>query len=196
MTLALRALSLALAAGFAAPALACDELLTLDRPQVIDLVNRLRSTEADPLDQLFAFETLMCSAQAGVRDLTLRTAVASANPTIRGQVLLRALFEKEVIAVELLEVEGLTKEQYERIKANPVEALGVTYRDLPNACMSFHSDEQCPAYSSLNVQGIGATIHIRYNNYDVDGLFRLEGEGLAGHLTLGNLTYPARIALF
>lgn len=183
--------------GFAASsAFACDEFVTLDRAQTTDLINTLRSAEADPLDQYFAFETLMCSDQPGVRDLSLRTAAKSNNETVKGQVLLRALMELEVVPIRLLEVEGLSKDQYARIKARPSEMLGVTFRDLAQACMSFHRNDHCPPNSNLNVSGTRTTINIDWNGYVVRGSFALEGDKLLGDVTFKDATYPAEIPLF
>lgn len=180
----------------AAAASACDGFVALDRAQTTDLINTLRDAEADPLDQYFAFETLMCSDQPGVRDLSLRTAARSDNATVQGQVLLRALMEMEVIPVRLQEVEGLTKDQYERIKAQPSEMLGVTFRDLSQACMSFHRDNHCPPYSNLHVSGTRTTININWNGYSFKGSFALEGDKLVGDVTFKDATYPAEIPLF
>ena len=177
---------------------ACEETVTLDRAQTIDLLNEVRSPDTDPLLQLFAFETLACSDQPGVRDLVLRTAANSPNATIRSQVLLRALFEQEAIVVHLLEVEGLSKVQYDRIKANPTLTLSPVYRDLSRGCMSFHRDYECSESSIADVQGEQLSIRVRWNGFDMDGYFRMQEGALLGTLSFpkDNLSYPARIDLF
>lgn len=177
---------------------ACEDFVSLDRGQVVDLMNTIRDPQKDPLDQFFAFETLMCSNQSGVRDLARRTAMKSTDPTLRGQVLLMAIMEMENIPVRLLEVDGLSKEQYERIKQRPIENFAVKYRDPANACLSVIRDKSCDPASLVSVNGTRLTIRTRYNGYDIDGDFSLDDGALKGILTFAKLnqTYPARIDLF
>jgi hypothetical protein len=189
---------LALSLTLAGPALACDDLITLDKSQTVDLVNTLRNEEADPLEQFFAFETLMCSDQAGVRDLTLRTAAKSGNETIQSQVVLMAVMEMENIPVRLLEEEGLTKEQYERIKQRPIENMSVSFRDPSKGCLSFVNTKDCARDNVLTVQGKRVFMRTRFNGQGVDGDFELKDGKLQGIFTFTQPghTYKAEIPLF
>lgn len=177
-------------------AAACDEYVTVDRAQAADLMAVVRDAQADPLDQLFAFETLMCASQPGLRDLALRTGVTSGNPSIQGQVVLRALLEKEVVAVELVEAEGLSKQHYEVIAARPYKMLSVTHRDFAAGCLSFHSRDQCEPASVMTITGVGAVMNVGVNNDRIAGEFRLDGAALMGQVMLDDLRFAARISLF
>lgn len=185
-------------AFLATPAVACDDLVKLDRAQTIDLLNIVRDDSADPLDQYLSFETLMCADQSGVRDIARRTAADSQNATLRGQVLLSAIMEMESIQIRLLEVEGLKKEQYERITTRPIESLPVHFRDVSKSCLSFWKKDTCVPDAVLSVNGTRVTIRTRFNGQGLDGDFDLKDGTLIGQLTFTKeaQTYPARIDLF
>lgn len=190
---------LALGLGlFSTAAAACEDYVQLDRAQTTDLLNELRSPETEPLFQLFAFETLMCSDQSGVRDLTLRTGAKLNNPTVQSQVLARALMEMENIPIRLLEVEGLSKEQFERIKQRPVENMPVTFRDTSKSCIAFSNKSACDTNGGLSINGTRATLRTRFNGHGLDGDFLLKDGKLSGILTFTRegQTYPALIDLF
>lgn len=191
-------LALCLGVFSAGAAQACGDLVAIDRAQITDLMTVVRDQDADPLDQFFAFETLMCSDQSGIRDLTLRTGLKSPNPTIQAQVVLRAMLEKESVFIHLLEVDGLSKEQYERITARPSETLPIQFKDPGAACFSFHDNRGCNTASLMSVNGTLVTIRTRWNSYDLDGNFSLNDGKLTGQLTFARekLTYPAEINLF
>ncbi len=184
--------------AMASAASACDEFVKIDKAQTITLMNTMSNDQSAPLEQLFAFETLMCSDQPGVRDLTLRTGLQSSNPSIQGQVLFKAVMEMESIPILLLEKQGLSKEQYERIKQRPIENLSVSYRDTKLACLSFSHREKCDPNNVMSITGTRASIRTRFNGHGLDGEFRLQNGALEGLLTFTRekQTFPARIDLF
>lgn len=187
-----------LSAFLAQPIIACEDRVTVDPMQARELLTTVASDEADPLDQFFAFDTLMCADQTGIRDLALRTGAASTNATIQGQVLLRSLFEMETIAVKLLPAEGLSTEHYKAIEQTPQINFAVRYRDLPAGCLSFGSDRGCDRNSNLSVTGTKAILHIDHND-DIIGSFSVVDGGLLGEVrvdALNGLVFPAQIALF
>ena len=63
----------ALAIAAAQAASACEDRVTIDPMQARELLSTIANGGADPLDQFFAFDTLMCADQTGIRDLALRT---------------------------------------------------------------------------------------------------------------------------
>ncbi|NBB97716.1 MAG: hypothetical protein GVY34_06020 [Alphaproteobacteria bacterium] len=179
-------------------AFACEDRVTIDPMQARELLSTIANDGADPLDQFFAFDTLMCADQTGIRDLALRTGAASSNATIQGQVLMRSLFEMETIAVKLLPAEGLSTEHYKAIEQNPQLNFAVRYRDLAAGCLSFGSDRGCDRNSNLSVTGTKAILHIDHND-DIIGSFSVVDGGLMGDVrvdALNGLVFPAQIELF
>lgn len=188
----------ALALVTAQSAGACEDRVTIDPMQAPELLSTIANDGADPLDQFFAFDTLMCADQTGIRDLALRTGAASSNATIQGQVLLRSLFEMETIAVRLLPAEGLNTEHYKAIQQTPQLNFAVRYRDLGAGCLSLGHDRRCDVSSNLSVSGTEAILHIDHNQ-DVIGSFSVVDGGLIGDVrvdVLNGLVFPAQIELF
>lgn len=177
---------------------ACTKLQPIDRAQVTELMNTVSAADANPLDQIFAFDTLMCAEQSAVRDFTLRLGAKSSNPTIASQVVLRAIFEKENLQVRLLDVEGLSDAHYERIKTRPIESFALRYKDLSAGCASFIRDNQCEDSNLISISGNKLAIRARWNRYDVDGAFVHMGDVLSGSITFiqDQMTFPAEIDLF
>jgi len=188
----------ALAIAAAQAASACEDRVTIDPMQARELLSTIANGGADPLDQFFAFDTLMCADQTGIRDLALRTGAASSNATIKGQVLLRSLFEMETIAVQLLPAEGLSTEHYKAIEKTPQLNFAVRYRDLAAGCLSLGHDRRCDVSSNLSVTGTKAILHIDHNN-DIIGSFSVVDGSLMCSVrvdALNGLVFPAQIDLF
>ena len=101
----------------------CAEPVSLDRAQAAELMAAMVSPEVTALDQLFAFEDLMRAAQPGLRELALRTASLAENPVIRGQVLMRSVFETEILTIRLDQPEQPTEAQAERLGAKAAGAV-------------------------------------------------------------------------
>lgn len=175
----------------------CAEPVSLDRAQAAELMAAMVSPEVTALDQLFAFEDLMCAAQPGLRELALRTASLAENPVIRGQVLMRSVFETEILTIRLDQPDEPTEAQAERLAADPIISLPVRYRDAAQGCMSFVARGICDASSLASVVGTRLDISITSGSPLLVGSFAYEhGDRLTGQVTLDGATYPAWIALY
>ena len=187
-------------AALALPAAAladCTEMVDLDRESAAEMLAAMVSPEVSALDQLFAFEDLMCAGQPGLRELALRTASLSENPVIRGQVLIRSIFETEILTIRLDQPDEPTEAQAERLAADPIISLPVRYRDAAQGCISFVARGICDASSLATVVGTRLDISITSGSPLLVGSFAYEhGDRLTGQVTLDGATYPAWIALY
>lgn len=184
------------------PAFACEEFVSIDNVQTRELIETMRSPASDPLDQVFAYETLICSDQAAVRDLTLRTGATSENPVIRGQTLFLAIAQMSSLVVELLPAEGLPNDHYDLLGDYPALSFPVTFVDPARTCLALGDREACKG-QMVDVKGETATLHAAFpgTSSDVLGRFSYSGGSLVeGTMQLnlheGNFAFPARITLF
>ncbi|MEM8730612.1 MAG: hypothetical protein AAGF79_11905 [Pseudomonadota bacterium] len=176
---------------------ACESYKTFSRDEAAEYLAAMVSPEVTALDQLFAFEDLMCSDQPGLRELTLRSAGLSENPVIRSQVLTRALFEKEVLAIRLVGSDEMSEQQKTRLAQYPTESLTVLYKDLAAGCLSFHQQDGCNPASQATIFGTTLDLHINWSGYQVFGSFTYDhGDRMDGQITIRGLPFKAWIALY
>jgi len=181
-----------------AVAASCDSYIRISNEEARELMANMISPDVSPLDQLFAFETLMCADKTGLRDLTLRTAAVGDNQTILGQVLMRAIFEKEILELRLQQTDGMSLAQTSRIRKQPFERLAITQRDATAGCVAFYAGA-CAANSRYlgTLSGTTFLINVHWNEYSIIGTFEYDhGETLQGEVRIGDLVFPAEIDLF
>lgn len=175
----------------------CESLTSFTRETAADLMAAMISPEVSALDQLFAFEDLMCASQPGLRELALRTASLAENPVVRGQVLMRSIFEKEILSIHLDTPEDPTEAETRRLASEPVVALAVRYRDPAQGCMSFVARGTCDASSLASVFGTTMDITITYDKLNLTGSFTYDhGDRLTGQVSIQDESFPAWIALY
>lgn len=173
----------AMATAIGGSAWACEEPVTLEPAQARELLTLIKTPEADALDQIFGFETLMCAKRSSVRDLAVRTALDSPNKTLRSSVMFELLFAKEQLLVEFLPEEGLSKEQYAFIKAQPSLSFIVAKRTREANCFiikAHNGSKNCADEGAWNLVEVSGT---RVNFFLGDayrGTFALTGGDLIG----------------
>lgn len=190
------------------PALAqnlCDEAVALSQPQARELLETLQNEAANPIDQIFAFDTLICSDQAAIRDMSLRAGAVSPNPSIQSEIIFLSLASKSILTVELEEAEGLSKQHYDFLKSNRINNSNITYVDRANACLSLGQSGKCEENQRVDVSGRNVALSglwkVGNKRTGVEGTFRYDGgEYLRGEveMLLGSesLRFPAVISLF
>ncbi|MEM8626536.1 MAG: hypothetical protein AAGF32_01230 [Pseudomonadota bacterium] len=83
------------------PRTTCRQFSDLPDVQVRAMIDLVRDTKADTLDQGFAFSTLLCARRETVRELALRAALAATdNPAVRSVALLQVLMSRDVLVME------------------------------------------------------------------------------------------------
>jgi hypothetical protein len=191
-----------------APALAQglrEEAVSLSKPQARELLGTLQDEAANPIDQIFAFDTLICSDQAAIRDMSLRAGAVSKNPSIQSEIIFLALARKSILTVELDEVEGLTKQHYDFLASNRINNSNITHVDRANACLSLGQSGKCEENQRIYVSGRNVAIsgHWKIGNKrtSFEGTFNYDGgENLRGEIELllgsATLRFPASISLF
>lgn len=177
-------------------ALACAERVSIDPAQARDLVAQMADPATAPIDLFYAFETLMCSDQSGLRHLALRQGAVSDNPVSAGQVITRALLDKATPAIGFVAREGLGTAHYNLIRDMPLLTLPLQYRDLYAQCLSIHRDDECNPDPVLAVSGTEVVLRVNWNSERIEGVFIQDGEVLRGQVTYRDLALPAEINLF
>lgn len=164
------------------------------------MMSELVAPEGDPLEQLFAFEALMCSDQPVVRQIAMENAANAPSETVRSQLLLRALMDMTVLRMELGEGRP-TEEKYAK-SVQPPQAmlLDVEFRDPRAACLSFHqanAQKGCHSNSLATVSGLHMSMKISWSSFKLDGEFDYDyGDTMSGEVRFKNAIYPATIKLF
>lgn len=182
---------------------ACDEPVALDPTQARELLTLIRDPEGDALDQIFAFETLMCAQRPAVRDLATRTAIVSPNPTLRASVMFEQMFAKEGVLVEYLPAEGLESNVYKFIKENPSQQFIFTGKTRTASCLSLYQADCSRDGHQYFVEISGTHVTLIYGDQYV-GDFQLQGQELLGTIHGSKIVYeretlgavPARVRLF
>jgi hypothetical protein len=143
----------------------------VDNSQAKELVAQLKNPEADEIDQVIAFDTLICAKRVALRGIALRHGRKASSPDVRAQVLHRALFDMERIVFKLLPTEGLSKKQSDIVKNNPSWSYAVDDNSrFPNKnCIGFDMAfaSECEDYA---LQITGNKVHVYYD----DDLYDLE----------------------
>ena len=180
----------------------CARMNDFTRDETRQLMSLLVAPEADPLDQLFAFEDLMCSVSPVVRNMALKAGATSGSADVRSQILFRALSQQQIIRVELGEGragDGTAGEYSNRILNMPVEAVN----DVAG-CISFQPPGKatCNQTHHLMLMGPGIRVFNRMKMdssrwYTLNGDMTYSfGDTIDGELSLKGAVYPATIRLF
>ncbi|OWU73490.1 hypothetical protein [Marinibacterium profundimaris] len=179
----------------------CAELVPLDRDEARQMMSVMMAPEADPLEQLFAFEDLMCADEPVLRNMALRTGASSPSADVRGQILMRSLFEKVVLQIELGEGEPVDPKYRRNLREPGVMTLDVVYRDPARGCMSFDAGAggACSASSIAEFSGTTMTMKVDRSprKFLLTGRFDYDhGDTVEGKVVFNDVRYPATIRLF
>ncbi len=190
----LSACCLTLALFAAAPALACERYQEFDPIQLKEDFAALNNAEADPVDRIVAFSTLVCSEQPAVRKRAIEDGKA-ATVDIQSAALYYDLAANNAVTIRLLDRSGLSEAHYNEIRAAPLRAYTINYRDPTKNCLSIYYNDKCSGDYHVSVNG--RTVQFRYN--DAVGVFTLDGTDLTGEVTFAikreRLTFPARLEM-
>ncbi len=124
-----------------APAIACEEYYEVDNTQAKEYVATLKDPAADEFDQVLAFDTLICAKRVALRDIALRAARAATSPSVRAQVLQRAMFSLQRVVVNFRPEEGMSKDVAEFIKTTPSVSFPIVGRFAEQSCISVHGKD-------------------------------------------------------
>ncbi|MEM8730611.1 MAG: hypothetical protein AAGF79_11900 [Pseudomonadota bacterium] len=178
----------------------CVEMKTYSRDETRQLMSMLVAPEADPLDQLFSFEDLMCSSNPTVRNMALKAGANSSSEDVRSQILFRALAEQQIIRVEL--GEGRNSDGTLAKFSNGVIEMPVIAVNAVAGCISFQSPGKADCNQKHHIQLMGPGIRI-FNSVRIGAWQLLRGDlaysfgnTLEGELIFSNTTYPVTIKLF
>lgn len=178
----------------ALPALACERYQPIDPVQLKQDFATLNNPEADHVDRIVAFSTLICSEQPAVRKRAIEDG-KKATVDIQSAALYYDLASNNAITIRLLDQSGLSEAHYEEIRSAPLKAYEIKFRDPTTSCLSLYQNDQCSGAHHVSVNG--STVQFRYD--DQVGVFTLDDTGLTGNVTYvidrKPLTFPARIEL-
>jgi len=180
-----------------AGALACEEYKSLSTDEMKDYRDKLVEQDADPLDQLFAFEGLACSDSPAVRSYAMRAALeASADPIVRNRVVLEALLQRSRIDMEVAVTAETSQDDKEFIKARGgVFSYEVRFVSQDQGCLSLNQYDECDPDYALFIRG--ATVDISTPNDGLQGQLQLtHANELVGYVTRGRGKIAAVIKLF
>ncbi|MCI4661080.1 MAG: hypothetical protein MRY63_04565 [Neomegalonema sp.] len=194
------ALMLSLASLGAAQA--CEDPVALDQAQVRELITTVRSDKADPLDQIFAFETLMCAKRHAVRDYAARTALQSPNKTLQATIMFELFMAKEGALMEFIAEEGMPKEVYAYIKERPSVFFRFDGKSREASCVTTYGKACHEDGASFFMEISGTRVALRHNDEYV-GTFALKGTELVGTVSGSHVSWerkslgalPAKIRL-
>lgn len=192
MRLLVCCLTLGLFSGL--PAFACERYQSIDPVQLKEDFATLNNAEADQVDRIVAFSTLICSEQPAVRKRAIEDG-KKATTDIQSAALYYDLASNNAVTIRLLDQPGLSEAHYEEIRSAPMKAYQVKFLDPIKSCLSLYQDERCDGNYHFSVNG--STVQFRYDRQV--GVFTLGDTGLTGSVTYiidgEPLTFPARIEL-
>ena len=176
----------------------CAQVQQFTRDETRELMSLMVAPEADPLEQLFAFEDLMCASNPVVRNMALKAGASSGSADVRSQILFRALTQQQIIRVELgdgRKPDGTSGEFSSRVLELPVSATN----DVAGSISS--GGAACNQNHHLQLMGSGIRV---YNLINLGGRWQLlsgdmaysHGDAIEGELRFIDTVYPATINLF
>lgn len=178
----------------ALPAFSCERYQPIDPIQLKEDFATLNNPEADQVDRIVAFSTLICSEQPAVRKRAIEDG-KKATVDIQSAALYYDLASNNAVTIRLLDQSGLTEAHYEELRAAPLRTYPVKFLDPTKSCLSIYYDDRCSGEHHFSVNG--STVQFRSNDHV--GIFTLDGTGLTGTVTYvikrNRMTFPARIEL-
>ncbi len=185
-------LIVALLSASVAHAEQCAEYIRLETPQIKELIKTMKDEGADPFDQIDALETLTCAERKLVRDQAFRAALTSPNDIIRSEAVFRALADRASIHLQLVKTEGMSAEQIQFVKENPVLIYDRVAVDVGARCVSLYA-KTCTPKSSLIVTRNEVTL--RYGKGSA--VLKSSADGrLVGVYRKGKIEVPAEIEVY
>ncbi len=151
----------------------CEKAQTLDDTQIREGVRLIRDAQADEFEQVFAYESLRCSARRAVREIVRRAGLTAAhNPSVQASALFDTLSARQSVTIRFSNGEAL----------GPDEAKFVTSR---NGAISYkvtrggRAGEKAVCIETCNTN---------FHSTDIQGtrLTFLHSSGDRGEFNLGN----------
>lgn len=152
-------------------ALACEQIIELDRDQVRHSIELLKSADADELDQIDVLGTLMCAERASVRDLAARTALASPNKSVQAGILSEMLLQKKNFLIVFVEQEGISNDVRDFIREKIAVSYQAQFVDRNTYCVGLES-RSCQDFF---LEITGKNVEIKFG--DDLGSFSLDENG-------------------
>ena len=178
---------------------ACEEFTDFSTEELKELREMLNDTDADPLDRLFALETMVCSDSPNIRHYAMKQGMEKIDePLVRNEIMLKALLEKSRIDVEIGKAKNMSKQDKAFItEQGGVYSNQIMYRSESEGCISLYYKDKCATEYGVYVRGDRVELNYQY----VSGVFHLSKAGeLVGTLRARNnqnhAQLPAVIRLF
>ena len=152
-------------------AFACEDRQLLDNEQVRSLIATIKDASSDPLDQVFAFENLMCASRQTVRDHAMRVALKASSKALSGRVLSEVLMSSELLRLAFPIDDSMGRSQIAFSKTTPSFTM--------NNAKFYRTDNKIEYINQGELSINGTKVDILH--YDIgSGTFFLEDGRLKG----------------
>jgi hypothetical protein len=180
---------------------ACDGYVSIATEDMKAYRDKLSEAGADPLDQLYAFQQLVCSDNPTIRAYAIRTGLTvGTDPLLRAQVLLDAMLAKHTIEIEVVAGKQSTADDKDWLKTfGGIVLFEVRGVSAVEGCVDVVYQDECTNKSALFVTGTKVQFYVA--SFRMSGQFELsESNELVGTIQIDrNGTHgliPAVIKLF
>ena len=155
---------------------ACDGYVSIAAEDMKAYRDKLAEPGADPLDQLFAFQQLVCSDNPTIRAYAIRTGLTvGTDPLLRSQVLLDAMLAKHTIEIEVVAGKQSTADDKEWLKSfGGILVFEVAYSSAAEGCVDVRYNDECTNESAFFMSGTKVSFYSSFSR--ITGQFELSDD--------------------
>lgn len=169
---------------------ACDTPIEFDDAEATALLQEVSTASESDFAAVLEFNRLLCAQRKIIRDLARQEGAKSDIPAIRAATLDSAIFEKDVLNLQVVPEERMTERQKEFLQTNPLISYDVEFRDMSKGCISLYDKNKCnPSYMASTS---GSELDLVYDY--IRSKLRLEEDGvLRGIWSNGSVNDPVSV---
>lgn len=148
--------------GFPTVALSCEEFIAFSDEQASEILGKIKTLDAGDMSTVFAFDRLLCAERKILRDSARQAGMQSNIAAIRSRALQSALFEKDVLNLNVMSKENMTDEEVKFLNTTPLISYHVRFIDPEKGCISLYDNRECDPRYVVSVSG--SEVDLRYSN--------------------------------
>jgi hypothetical protein len=152
-----------LCAGYAS---ACEQKKKIDRSSAIQALKQIADEAISDIDRLFILDELLCSSDAQIRTLVLKSGINSKSEVVRMRALMYRMMEMRNYRIELIssDIQGASgSAEREFIKRNGGHLIYQNkFSDPQNSCVSIYRHDSCDSSGVISIDRLKVIIRYDY----------------------------------